>query len=154
MEFLYPLNAIHRDGEVILLYTLEEVHKFLAKYGEITEHHVEYYYDFSYHMYRRKANGWIIRDDRGRVVKYEDVQKQWPPYQYRNDHHRRIRAIAEKGLPIPRTGCSKAGRKINHTAMKNSGAGKRNRDRALCEYDRKEYGVKNRLGKPIPWEGW
>ena len=42
---------------------------------------------------------------------------------------------------------------MNHTAKKNSGAGHRNRNRALAIYEAKEYQVDNNIGgHVIPWE--
>lgn len=157
MEFLYPLNAIHIDGGVILLYTLDEVHAFIRKHGRFTEHHVEWYYDPTDWARRRpvKASGWIVRDDRGRTVKYDDVCIKYPMYYGWNQRNAEIRAIAAKGLPIPHTGCRKAGWKQNHPAKKNSGSGHRNRNRAKAIYEAKEYGVKNDVGgRVIPWENY
>lgn len=153
MNYLYPLNAIHIGGEVLLLYTESEVLDFIRKYGKFTEHHVEWYYDWPSYTYRKKANGWIVRDDRGRIVKFDDVCYQYVPYEHYNHRQAEIRAIAAKGLPIPRTGCRKAGWKMNHTAKKNSGSGHRNRNRAKAIYESKEYGVHNNIGnRVIPWE--
>jgi len=156
-NFLFPLNAIHRDGTVILLYTLDDVFGFVKKYGRFYNHHVDTYWYFdSYGRYceAKTPNNWILRDDRGRVVKYDDIPFPSRSYSYWNERNAKIRKLAEKGLPIPYTACRKAGRKINHTAKKNSGAGARNRNRALCEYDRKEYGIKNPYGVPVSWEGY
>lgn len=155
-NFLFPLNAIHRNGEVILLYTLDEVYAFVRKYGRFYDHHVDWhwYFDNGRYCEYTKPNDWIVRDDRGRTVKYDDISGP-PSYNYWiNKRNAEIRKIAEKGLPIPYTGCSKAGYKQNHTAKKNSGSGHRNRNRARCQYDQKEYGIKNKYGKPIPYEGW
>lgn len=153
MNYLYPLNAIHSNGRTKLLYTLEEVHKFIAEHGRFYTHHVESYFCLTGYGYREfKTNGWIVRDDRGRIVTYEDVCVQIHMYYGWNKRNAEIRKIAENGLPIPYTGCRKAGRKMNHTAKKNSGSGHRNRNRALCEYDRKAYGIRNNYGKVIPWE--
>lgn len=165
-NYLFPLNAIHKDGTVILLYTLDEVYAFIRKYGKFHEYRTstkstsEYYYDRALGGLRHKyswvttENDWIVRDDRGRRVKYDDIPSRHSNYDYYNSRRAEIRKIAEKGLPIPGTGCSKAGWRMNHTSKKNSGAGHRNRNRALCEYDRKEYGIKNKYGKPMPWEGY
>lgn len=155
MNYLYPLTAIHIDGETILLYSNNAVLDFIKKYGRFTERHVEWYYDYHSLTFRKKANGWIVRDDRGRVVKYDDVCYQHQTYDWYNERNAKVRAIAEKGLPIPYTGTSKAGWKMNHTAKKNSGSGHRNRNRALAIYDAKEYGIKNNVGnRVIPYEHW
>jgi len=155
MNYLYPLIAIHIDGKPILLYSNDALASFIGKYGQFTEHHVDYYYDISSFMYRRKTNGWIVRDDRGKIVKYDDVVSFGTNWKYYNKRQAEIRGIAAKGLPIPRTGTSKAGWKMNHVAKKNSGSGHRNRNRALAIYDAKEYDVKNNVGnRVIPYEHW
>ena len=170
-NYLFPLNAIHKDGHVVLLYTLDEVYAFIRKYGKFHEYRtssgeriVSYKYDYSQprawsryipvYEYFTVVNDWIVRDDRGRRVKYDDIPSRHSNYDYYNSRRAELRKFAEKGLPIPGTGCRKAGWKMNHTAKKNSGAGHRNRNRAICEYDRKEYGISNPYGKPMPWEGY
>lgn len=154
MDYLYPLNAIHCDGRVELLYTVEEVHNFIKRVKHFREHHVEYYYVRGYWDKTPQFNEWVVRDDRGRVVKYNDFVTSSEYLNYYAKRHAKIRQSMEKGLPIPYTGCSKAGWKMNHTAKKNSGSGHRNRNRAFCQEVENEYGVKNTLGKPIPYEGW
>jgi hypothetical protein len=153
-NFLFPLNAIHRNGEVVLLYTLDEVYSFIKKYGRFYDQHVEWYWYFVDGRYveHNKPNDWILRDDRGSVVRYDDIPNRHDRYHYWNKRNAEIRKIAEKGLPIPGTGGYRKCWKMNHTAKKNSGAGHRNRNRALCEYDRKEYGIKNKYGSPRSWE--
>lgn len=160
-KFLFPLNAIHNNGSVKLLYTMDDVYTFIRKYGVFNEHHANSISYYATHpltgrptiMFKRVIYDWIVRDDAGRVVKYDDIPKRtnnphWEKYCATINH------CIELGLPIPRTGCRKAGRKINHTAMKNSGAGHRNRNRALCEYERIEYGIKTPYGGVISWEGY
>lgn len=164
-NYLFPLNAIHKDGTVILLYTLDEVYDFINKYGKFHDYRTstkstsEYYYDHTLgglrHKYSWKTteNDWIVRDDRGKIVKYDDIPSSHGKYYYYSSRLAEIRKIAEKGLPIPHTG-RRRWKKMNHTAKKNSGAGHRNRNRSRCEHDRKEYGIKNPYGKPINWEGY
>ncbi len=161
MNYLYPLVAIHISGYTELLYTLEDVRAFIRKYGQFYEKHKYWYSRYlGYDQYPRYESveayhDWIVRDDRGRVVKYDDVCYKHVMYSGWNERNAKIRAIAAKGLPIPGTGCSKAGWKLNHTAKKNSGAGQRNRNRALAIFEAKEYGVKNDIGgRVIPWEGY
>ncbi len=157
-NYLFPLNAIHRNGEVILLYTLGEVHDFISKYGRFYDKHVDWYWYFVDGRYceHNNPNDWIVRDDRGRTVKYEDVPSRYARYQWYNERNAKVRKIAEKGLPIPGTGAwRKRWRKTSRAIQKkNSGTGHRNRNRALCEYDRKEHGIKNKYGSPKPWEGY
>lgn len=154
MQYLYPLNAIHKDGRVVLLYTIEEARAFIGKYGRWYDRHVESYWGINqYGLYREtKTNGWIVRDDRGRTVPVKDIEYQYPAYWWYNQRIAEARRAAEKGLPIPGTGGSKKCWKMNHTAKKNSGAGHRNRNRSLAAYEEKEYGIKNTLGRVIPWE--
>lgn len=157
MQYLYPLIAIHISGETILLYTNEAVLDFIKKYGRFHDHHVWWWGRFSNGVYlsTKEIHPWIVRDDRGRIVKYDDVCYKHKPYDGWNKRNAEIRAIAAKGLPIPYTGCSKAGWKMNHPAKKNSGSGHRNRNRAKAIYEAKEYGVKNNVGnRVIPYEGW
>ena len=153
MEYLYPLNAIHIDGEVLLLYTYDEVKNFARKHGKWSESHVDYYYNFVFHRFvRERRNIWIVRDDRGRKVNYDDIIYNDAPWQYYNRRRAAIRKVAQRGLPIPGTGCHRAGWKMNHTAKKNSGSGHRNRNRARFVEDFQEFGIRNNNGKPIPYE--
>lgn len=161
MKYLYPLVAVHINGHTELLYTLEDVRTFIKKYGQFYEKHKYSYrqylgYDsYPRYEYVQAYHPWIVRDDRGRIVKYDDVCYQHALYDGYNKNMAKTRAIAEKGLPIPYTGTSKAGYKMNHTAKKNSGSGHRNRNRALAIYDAKEHGVKNNVGgRVIPYENW
>lgn len=152
MKYLYPLNAIHVDGHTILLYTQDDVDKFVREYGVWYDIHTEHYYDWSAPLgYRQRCriNNWIVRDDRGRKVKFEDVQR---PRDTRRHWLEAQRVAAAKGLPIPGTGGYRKCWKMNHTAKKNSGAGHRNRNRALFVEHFKEYGIRNNNSKPIPWE--
>lgn len=154
MQYIYPLTAIHFSGETLMLYSSDAVLSFIKQYGRFTEHHVSYFYDWKNLIHYRKIDGWIVRDDFGRVVKYEDFCYQYKQYEHYNERMAKLRKIAEKGLPIPRTGCRKAGHKMNHTAKKNSGSGHRNRNRAKIAYEASEYGFRNNSGR-LPWsESW
>lgn len=156
MEYLYPFTAVHMDGHTELLYTIDEVHDFIRRHGQFHDQH-KYWQTRWYPHYQSIEcyHPWIVRDDRGRTVKYDDVCCKYPMYWHYNKRQAEVRKIAEKGLPIPRTGCRKAGWKMNHTAKKNSGAGHRNRNRAKAIYEAKEYGVKNDVGgRVIPHEDW
>lgn len=157
MEYLYPLTAIHIGGHTELLYTIDEVHEFIRKYGQFHENHVYWTGHWENHSWIsvKCYHPWIVRDDRGRVVKYDDVCVQYPMYWHYNKRQAEVRKIAEKGLPIPGTGGYRKCWKMNHTAKKNSGAGHRNRNRAKAIYEAKEYGVKNDVGnRVIPHEDW
>lgn len=164
MDYLYPLNAIHRDGHVELLYTIDDVHTFIKKYGRFYEKHkywyrryigYQYINDRMYplHEHVEGYHPWIVRDDRGCVVKYEDVSfRDYSPYYAK--YNAKIRKIAAQGLPIPRTGKRKWHRH-DACAMKNSGSGHRNRNRSKAIYEAEEYGVKNNVGsRIIPWEDY
>lgn len=155
MNYLYPLIAIHSNGYTELLYSIDEVHNFIRKYGQFYEQHVYWWnrYVGLTLVSTKETHPWIVRDDRGRVVKYDDVRQQWPMYWHYNKRQAAIRKAAEQGLPIPGTGGYRKCWKMNHTAKKNSGKGHRNRNRARCEYERKEYGIPNKYGKVRPWEG-
>ncbi len=153
MEYLYPLNAIHSSGEVILLYSIDEARAFVTKHGEFENHHFEYQYGYSWtRIMRTKFNHWIVRDDRGRVVKCEDLKQVYHPNYWINKHRAEIRKLAEKGqLPSTR----RRWKKHNHVAKKNSGSGHRNRNRARAIYEAQEYKIANNVGnRVIPWEGY
>ena len=160
MEYLYPLTAIHIDGHTELLYNIDQVHDFIHKYGQFYDKHKywhrRYVYTPTLHVeYVESYHPWIVRDDRGRIVKYDDVCVQYPMYWHYNKRQAEVRKIAEKGLPIPGTGGYRKCWKMNHTAKKNSGAGHRNRNRAKAIYEAEEYGVKNDVGnRVIPWENF
>jgi hypothetical protein len=161
MNYLYPLVAIHISGYTELLYTREDVYAFINKYGQFYEKHKYWYSRYiGYDKYPRYehvegTHPWIVRDDRGRVVKYDDVCYKHRPYSGWNERNAKIRAIAAKGLPIPGTGGYRKCWKMNHTAKKNSGAGHRNRNRAKAIYEAEEYGIKNDVGyRVISWENY
>ena len=155
MNYLFPLNAINIDSTVILLYTMDEVHSFIRKYGQFHDHHKYSHYNSMLREFISGSHTWIVRDDCGRIVKFDDVK---PPvydyYAWRNKRNKHIRHAESLGLPIPGQRHARAGWKQNHPAKKNSGSGKRNRDRSICEYERIEYGIPNKYGKVKPWEGY
>lgn len=142
----YPINALHKTGENFLIYTEEELRKF------IYSHMVGEYFTSSAYNYIQSwwiVSGpaeWILRDDFGKRV---DPTKFKPVYK-RYVNKQKLVAI-EKGLPIPYTGCSKA-HGTNAMAKKNSGSRKRQVLRSLAEEHRKDYGIRNPYGKPRPWE--
>jgi len=154
MEYLYPLVATHRNGNTELLYSFDAVQQFIKKYGRFHEYHKHSFYDFRSHGFITSYYDWIVRDDRGRKVTCDEFITNG----YGVRWHKRqaeLRHYAELGLPIPRTGCRKAGYKMNHPAKKNSGAGHRNRNRALAIYEAGQYKVKNNVGgRVIPWENY
>jgi hypothetical protein len=145
MKYLYPLVAIHNNGYTVLLYSNDDVTNFIKKYGRWHNH---------FTGSTRNMHPWIVQDDRGRVVTVDDFISSGTNWKYYNKRQAEVCAIAAKGLPIPGTGCSKVGWKINYTAKKNSGSGHRNRNRAKAIDDFKEYGIKNKLGRVISYEGW
>lgn len=157
MQYLYPLVAVHNTGYTELLYSNNDVTNFIKKYGRWHDQHAYWYTRFvnSQLVSTKETHPWIVRDDRGRTVKVDDFISSGTNWKYYNERQAKIRAIADKGLPIPYTGCRKAGLKMNHTAKKNSGSGHRNRNRALAIYEAKEYEVKNNIGgRVIPYENW
>lgn len=159
MEYLYPLIAIHIDGHNELLYNINEVHDFIRKYGQFYDKHKYWHRRYISHSpyieYVDVYHHWVVRDDRGRIVKYDDVCVKHPVYYWYNKRQAEVRKIAERGLPIPGAGGYRKCCKMNHTAKKNSGAGHRNRNRAKAIYEAKEYGVKNDVGgRVIPHEDW
>ena len=157
MEYLYPLIAINISGKTIMLYSHADVLSFIKKHGRFYEHHTYWWtrYVIGGLISTKETHEWIVRDDRGRIVKYDDVGFSYKPYELWNKNNAKIRAIADRGLPIPGTGCSKAGWKMNHPAKKNSGVGHRNRNRAKAIYEASEYNVKNNVGnRVIRHEDW
>lgn len=169
MEYKYPLTAISRDGSTIMLYTFDDVRAFYKKngwWGEDWQRTWCYWQSYkniknrnhpsvpwNYSRYTEPTQyQWIIRDEWGRKVNPTDFnfsKTTWWDERMKKVHH-----AAALGLPIPYQRHSRAGWKQNAPAKKNSGAGKRNRDRSQCEYERKEYGIKNPYGKTRPWEGY
>lgn len=150
-NYLYPLIAVHKDGgSNIVLYTHEDVENFIRKYGRFYDRHKYWIYDWKQFRSNVCYNDWIVRDNAGRVVFYEDFPIR---YKYTSFHNKEARAAAEKGLPIPGTGCNKAGWKQNHPAKKNSGAGARGRNACKAAYENKKYNIQDaKAAKYIdPW---
>ena len=167
MEYKYPLTAINRDRSTVILYTFEDVRAFYKKngwWGEEWQRTWCYWWSYGVRNphpsipwnYSRHTEPtyyqWIIRDEWGRKVKPTDFD--FSDNTWREKRYKKIRHAEELGLPIPGTGGYRKCWKMDHMAKKNSGKGKRNRDRALCEYERKEYGIKNPYGGVRPWEGY
>lgn len=164
MEYKYPLTAIHKSGKTNMLYTFDEVRAFKLKHGWWGEHwqkNWSWVFERVTHpsipyFWNRKDEplnyDWIIRDDWGRKVKPTDFD--FSNNDWRERRLKKIRHAAALGLPIPGQTHARAGWCADAPAKKNSGKGKRNRDRALCEYEFQEYGVKNKYGKVQPWEGY
>jgi hypothetical protein len=166
MEYKYPLTAINRDRSTVMLYTVDEVRKFVVKNGWWGEHWEKHWFWYDYGKRNPHPSvpyywtcrdvpvnySWIIRDDWGCVVKptnFDFTKNTW-----RENRLKVVRHAEALGLPIPGQRHAHSGWKANAPAMKNSGKGKRNRDRALCEYEFQEYGVKNKYGMVQPWEGY
>ena len=153
MKYVYPLNAIHIDGDTVLLYSKKEVEAFQKNNRWGTVFGDPSLNDFSDRRWEVFNCAWIIRDDWGRKVHPLDfVMKN--DFRFLKARHIRAKKAIELGLPIPYTGTSRPW-KMNHPAKKNSGKGHRNRNRAKAIYDYQEYGVKNDVGyRVIPWEGY
>lgn len=158
--YAWPLIAIRFDGHTIPLMDVAAVRAFEASirranesWGDKHRHTFQCHHPFAHQI--QTYYHWVIRDDLGRTVTpdafYDAYVSPRPAWYARR--HAAARAAAEKGLPIPGTGCAKAGWKINHTAKKNSGRGHRSRNRALAIYEAREYGVRNNVGnRVIRWE--
>lgn len=144
----YPINALHKDGETLLIYTEQELRKFISSHL-VGEYFTSSAYDHTYGWWLvSKPAEWILRDDFGKCV---DPNNFKPIYKRRVN--KQLLIAIEKGLPIPYTGCSKA-YGTNAMAKKNSGSRKRQVLRSLAEEHRKEYGLRNPYGKPKPYEHW
>jgi len=167
MEYKYPITAINRDRSTLLLYTIDDIRAFVKKngwWGEEWQRTRCWWYSYGvrnphpgipWNWNRRTEPTyyqWIMRDEWGRKVKPTDFD--FSDRSWRDKHLKKIRHAEELGLPIPGQRHARSGWKQNAPAKKNSGKGKRNRDRALCEYERKEYGIKNKYGNVRPWEGY
>lgn len=165
MEYKYPLTATNRGGSTLLLYTIEDVRAFVSKYGWWGEEwQRNWWYAYGERnphpstpwFYSRRNElthyEWIIRDDFGAKVKptnFDFSNNNW-----REKHIATIRHAESLGLPIPGQRHSRAGWKQNAPAKKNSGAGKRNRDRSICREHQQEYNIQNRYGSVQRWEGY
>src|SRR6478735_5906286 len=105
MEYLYPINAIYKDGKTVeLLYDEDAVKRFRVGKKSIGDHRQNAAYDYRQHRYVYSINDWILRDDRGRVVKIDDFNIVYPSGRY--SWRRRSKAILdaiENNLPIPWT---------------------------------------------------
>ena len=142
MNYIYPLTAIHRNGYTELLYSFDAVQKFIQKYGRFSDSHKSVYYDYNTGEMRFFYEDWVVRDDLGNIVNCKFFITNGY-VKLRKKRLAKLKRYIKLGLPIPGTGCKKAGYKINHTAKKNSGSGHRNRNGALAIYNSKEY---NHLG--------
>lgn len=161
ITFAWPLTAIRADGHTLTLRDVAAVRAFAAsirrdKQSWGAKHRESHYYPWPFDLSDVTSFDWIVRDDLGRPITHQAFVAAHPSERFCWDATRKAeaRAHAARGLPIPGTGCAKAGWKINHTAKKNGGAGQRNRARARAIYDAREYGVHNNVGnRVIPWEG-
>ena len=170
-NYTFPFNAINADGTNIIINTLDELKAFnlnvCGQWGWKGWSDSRY----SYHWANSRLNAddnivewrshtvkvintWIVRDFFGKPVKFAEITEdlrggRWESY---NRSMKKVRDIAEKGLPIPRTGCRKAGWKQNAPAKKNSGKGHRRRNVAKVFYESALYEIPNKLGNRI--ERW
>jgi len=158
----WPLLAIRFDGQTTTLSNPDAVRAFMSDIRSHNEHwgvkHVQQASPYGYWAIAPMVitSHWVVRDDFGAVITRElfdpatTLRSKWSARRCKQ-----VRIAAAKGLPIPGTGCWKAGYKMNHTAKKNSGSGHRNRNRALAIYEAAEYAVPNKIGsRVIPYEGW
>ena len=167
MEYKYPITAINRDRSTLLLYTVDDIRKFVKKngwWGEEWQRTWHWWHSYGVRNphpsipwnYGRLTEPtfyqWIMRDEWGRKVRPTDFD--FSDRSWRDRRLKEIRHAEALGLPIPGQRHRRAGWKANAPAKKNSGKGKRNRDRALCEYEFQEYGIKNKYGNVQPWEGY
>jgi len=140
-NYLYPLIAVHKDGGTnIVLYTREVVYNFIHEYGRFYDRHTHWVHDWKQCRSNVCYNDWIVRDNAGKIVSYDDFPYR---YNYTNPRIKKARGTTERGLPIPGTGCSKAGRKQNHPAKKNSGDGARGRNAVKAAYENKKYNIQD-----------
>ena len=159
MKYTYPITAIHIDGETKLFYTRDEVLAFARtihrSYGEHAwyDHHVMINpclrHGTRFYGVTQFQNTWVLRDDLGKIVAYDDFAYK---YDYRGKKKKKYSVY--RGEPVPNLW--RGYRKLsNQTAKKNSGAGHRNRNRALAIYEAHAYGIKNNVGgRVIRWEGY
>lgn len=170
-NYTFPFNAINADGSNIIINTLDELKAFninvCGQWGWKGWSDTRYSYHWVNSRYRtndnivdwrrqeiKVTNTWIVRDFFGKTVKFGNISEdlrgcRWASY---NRSMKKVRDIAEKGLPIPRTGCRKAGWKQNAPAKKNSGKGHRRRNVAKAIYESAVYEIPNKLGNRI--ERW
>ena len=104
MKYQYPLQAIHNNGYVILLHSIEDVVQFLQDYGRWEDKHI-IIYDVGF-THRSIITNWIVRDDLGQIVNADDWINQFYPKRisYWERRCRKIAQAMELGLPIPGTG--------------------------------------------------
>lgn len=119
MEILYPVTAIHRDGETRVLRNLNEIAEFVRG-RRVGPEWVTFRDEMAAILARLGGHGgrecdWILRDDRGRPVNHEHLSL--PPLPRMGKWDIRFRArdaekrrAMELGLPIPGTGKSRRGR--------------------------------------------
>lgn len=143
----WPLFLIRRSGEVLEINTSEELLGFVSCYGAWSlKHRMEIITGYSMHngwpVIDRMIvhNEWIARDSFGKVVGREiiDQLRKNTYYARYNKRMAEVRAIAEKGLPIPRTGKIKWN-KHNAPAKKNSGFKHHARNIERSKQDMKEH---------------
>lgn len=109
-ELLYPLVAIHHDGETIVADTREEAIGFRRLRPEAK--HVSHWRPFvgfrngeAVYEDRTTHHEWIVRDAEGGVVLHEELpERPRSPARWRRARIEAVRIAAERGLPIPGTG--------------------------------------------------
>lgn len=152
MEYLYPINLINRQGDVVLAYTVDEVLDFVDANGWFQKYWVTetHFWDVTSYWDRHPSqpwlrrgetytNAWIARDDRGRIVDPKDFYPRHNNTGYWSARwQRRLKEInhaAALGLPIP--GVRRCRGHRSYVRKSNGGRGVRARNASLKEYDEK-----------------
>lgn len=147
----WPLLAIHRNGETLEIHNADDLKTFFkinGKWSNKRETTIpDYCRETRRYLWKTITHDWIMRDLFGRKVSFDDASHLIfaSPYHWLRVRNAKLRAIAEKGLPIPHTGCRKAGRKQNAPGKKNSGRKHRLRNQAKANYDIKIHNLPGKL---------
>lgn len=105
----YPITALDRGGNTVLLYNIEEARAFDAthKVGDEWSYWGQYYRDqrrippYYWSAIDPIIVDWIFRDDFGQPVNPADIRR---PFVMRKWHRKGVVEAAAKGLPIPGSG--------------------------------------------------
>ena len=154
MEYIYPLTAIHMNGETKLLRNKEDAVNFYYKHGRWHTYHGEVHPLYEYYYRKVWISHWIVRDDWGRPVDYNDIK---PVYNYSSYWKRRqkeVRRCKELGLPIPGTGRRWKRRTHNAPAKKNGGTLQRARAASKYKQEIKEYDLPKKVRGTNYYDPW
>lgn len=146
-DYAYPLIATRHDGKTYVAHTIREAIAMFAPLGAISDNLLDrcvtrYVTPDGHEVYEEgyRFNHVIVRDDEGRVVHDRDIplpeRANRPRYLRRLDEKR---LAAERGLPIPGTGCRRNSRYYRRYARNIT---MRAQDFAL-ELDLEEWGVEH-----------